>query len=153
MEKHQETESKRHMDLSRSLSLIDNKIDALYFSGRANRFELEKLQSQRESIVAQLDRLTPGRITVTDHALIRYIERVMKVDLDMVRNQIFTDAQKQIVGTLKSCILPIGAGHSAVIRNQVVVTVLPEKKNSSRQTRVPKSSDYKKRQQALDRAQ
>ena len=153
MGKQLEAEGKQHMDLSRSLAIIDRKIDSLSYTATVNRSEIKRLQDQREEIVGKLDRLTPGRITVTDHALVRYMERVLGIDLEEVRTKMFTDAQRQIVSTLNSCILPIGEGQAAVLKNRVVVTILPERKNSSRLTRAPKSNNFKKRQQALERGE
>lgn len=151
MGKRQEAESKRHMELSRSLALIDREIDSLSYCPSVNRSEIKRLQDCREETAAQLDGLTPGQITVTDHALVRYLERVLGIDLNEVRQKMFSDAQKVMVGALGSCVLPIGNGQAAVIKNRVVLTVLPERKNSSRLTRAPKSNNYKKRQQAPKR--
>lgn len=60
---------------------------------------------------------------VTDHALVRYLERIMGLDVEAIRETILTPAQKQQVRDVRECKLPLGGGHTAVVVNSVVVTI------------------------------
>lgn len=69
------------------------------------------------------------RIKVTDHALIRYIERVRGVDLDAVRreisNKVETGVEHEAGAVIKDC-------NRYVLDGNVVVTVHPNRTPSRR---------------------
>lgn len=79
---------------------------------------LAKQQSQAEQQVAQLKTKS---VVVSEHAIVRYMERVHGIDLDQLKNEIVGRDHT----TLK---LPNGQfgvnGHKIRVKNGVVVTVL-----------------------------
>lgn len=147
MRKHRLEEGKRHLALMRAIDSLDHQIAIKSYAKNSDWRALQNLQAEREKLVAELDQLTPGRITVSDHALIRYIERVLKVDLDEVRRSMLNEKQRAIVSEFKSCVLPLGSKMYAVVKNRVVVSVVPAKRPSDRLVRAPKSKPYKKEAQ------
>lgn len=60
---------------------------------------------------------------LTEHALLRYIERVHGIDLDQIRAQMLTPAVAEQIRTLRSCRLPIGNGVTLVVEAGVIKTV------------------------------
>lgn len=64
------------------------------------------------------------RIGVSDHALVRYIERVKKIDLTHVRNEILEKGVANSVGALGGQGIYPCDGFRAVVRNNMVLTVL-----------------------------
>lgn len=61
--------------------------------------------------------------TVTEHALLRYCERMYGIDLEKVKADILTPATVNKINALKSCKLEIGPGVHIVVKQRVVVTV------------------------------
>jgi hypothetical protein len=62
-------------------------------------------------------------LRVSDHAIVRYFERVLGVDMDQVRNKIATNELKRVHKQLGDGKLPM-KDFTAVIKNGVVLTVL-----------------------------
>lgn len=62
--------------------------------------------------------------TVTDHALVRYMERVMKLDVEAIRATMLTADNKAWIAKFRDGKFPIGEGHYAKAVDGVVVTVL-----------------------------
>lgn len=69
------------------------------------------------------------RLTVTDHAVVRYLERVLHIDLDKIRE----DIQAEIAGGRVIAVPPRGGGvaflgprkkSACIVRDEKVVTVL-----------------------------
>lgn len=60
--------------------------------------------------------------TISEHALLRYIERVMGFDLDALRRQIMTDSVTSIIQSLPNGRIP-AEGCRLVVQNGTVVTV------------------------------
>lgn len=60
---------------------------------------------------------------VTDHALVRYLQRVVGLDVEAFRLTMLTPAQLKMAKTLKECDIPLGGGVTAVVRGGVVVTI------------------------------
>jgi hypothetical protein len=61
---------------------------------------------------------------VTEHALLRYIERVYGIDLDVIKGDILTENTIQAIKTLGSGKYPIGSGLKAVVKGGNVVSVV-----------------------------
>lgn len=64
-------------------------------------------------------------LTVTDHAVIRYIERVLGIDCAVIRERIAHDRLRQAHAVLGDGSYGVGSGHEAVVRDSRVVTVRP----------------------------
>lgn len=63
-----------------------------------------------------------GPIIVTEHALLRYLERVYGIDLDGVRGEIIAGAESTI-RFMRDGQIQRPEGHTLVIKNMTVVTV------------------------------
>lgn len=61
---------------------------------------------------------------VSDHALLRYLERVKGVDVDALREEILGEGRREAVQKLLNCKLPIGGGAKLIVQHRVVVTVI-----------------------------
>lgn len=62
---------------------------------------------------------------VSEHAILRYIERVMEVNIDEVVSKIMVIAPKvAIVGDGN---FPVGNGCIAVVKNNAIVTIKPSR--------------------------
>lgn len=93
---------KRQMkDASSAFNLAQNKVDKL-------EADIKALESKKE-------------LTVSDHAVLRYIERVMGINLDNIRTDIIEQVEKHydVLGDGK---YPIDNGRT-VIQNGVIVTI------------------------------
>lgn len=64
-------------------------------------------------------------VTVSDHALVRYMERVMNLDLDSIRQQILTPER---VSAIKAGAVEIIGGDCTLrCKNRTVITIVKEK--------------------------
>ncbi len=60
---------------------------------------------------------------VSEHAQLRYIERVLGVDLDEIKAAILTDQMLATINALGSGKFPMDGGMKAIVRNKTVVTI------------------------------
>ncbi|MEJ0012827.1 MAG: hypothetical protein WDM94_09415 [Bauldia sp.] len=74
----------------------------------------------------------PRTVMVSDHALLRYLERVKGVDIESARAEVIA-----ITGVAAALGAPTAVrdGHAYVIKNYTVTTVLPKGGRPSRQSR------------------
>jgi hypothetical protein len=72
-----------------------------------------------------MGKLKPPAIVVTDHAVIRYMERAMGIDVDAVRAKILSDCGSR-AAALPNANLAIPGGLYAVVRDGAVVTIRPK---------------------------
>lgn len=99
--------------------------------------ERDRLQAERDtaaramkqcdkeiSEVATQIKLATANPVVSEHALLRYIERKLGVDLKACRREILTDKLAEAIQTLGSGKYPIGDGMKAVVKQNVVVSVI-----------------------------
>ncbi len=64
----------------------------------------------------------PGDVRVSDHALVRYLERVMKFDIEAVRKQILTPEREHYIRAGASRIIVDGV--QFVVRDKTIVTTI-----------------------------
>lgn len=96
---------------------------------RKNLKEAQRLYSDAEEVRSKLqkevDRIkTNGNIKVSEHAMLRYIERVKGINLDALENEIVTDKLKTMVDSLGgSGKFPIDEC-TVVMNNHIIVTII-----------------------------
>lgn len=85
---------------------LREKINAIFFI----KSQIKKLQK------------TDG-LKVSEHAIIRYIERVEKRNIQEIENKIANKRILELVDKFKSGEFPSGNGFSVVVKNNTVVTI------------------------------
>lgn len=69
-----------------------------------------------------------SQLIITDHAILRYLERVKGINVEEIKEEIITPEIKNIIATLGSSsgTYPSGTGYSVVLKKNTVVTVIIE---------------------------
>lgn len=90
--------------------------------------DLSRLMSQLDGVQKEIESIksTGGKVAViSEHAIIRYLERAMGLDLEQLRSEIHSDkfksAYKAMGGNGR---YPIGNGVTAVVRDGVIVSIV-----------------------------
>jgi len=63
-------------------------------------------------------------MTVTDHAMVRYFERVLGIDIEEVKKQILTENVVTMARSLGNGKYPIENGCRVIVQNNSVVTIV-----------------------------
>lgn len=84
-------------------------------------------QSTIDKLTAEIDKLKKksNKIVVSEHALLRYFERVMKFDLEEIKKKVLPETLDAPVKTLGSGTYPTET-HKVRIKDGVVVTILTD---------------------------
>ena len=93
---------------------------------KALQSNLQKLKSQKSKVQSEIDQLTSsdGGLIVSEHALIRYMERVMDFDMSLIAGAMLEDQLKSAHQKLGNGTYPLSDGNKVVIRNNTIVSVL-----------------------------
>lgn len=94
--------------------LADEKIE--------NAKNLEQARQKLAAIQHQIDAATAD-VVVSEHAMLRYMERVMGVDLEQVRVHILADGREDLIRSAGSGTYPILDDIKAVVKGRTVVTI------------------------------
>lgn len=87
--------------------------------------EAQSAADQLQKVKAEIKALKdPQIIEVTDHAVVRYAQRVMDLDIDAIRAKILTDDVKNQINAMGSGKYPIGNGFKAVCCGEKIVSVI-----------------------------
>lgn len=102
---------KSEIDLiRRERQLIDERLSTAERNLKKTEDELKKLK-------------TGNKIIVSEHAVLRYLERTMELDLKAVENEILTEETLRQYRTLGNGKYPVSNGCKAVIKDNVVLTI------------------------------
>ncbi len=89
--------------------------------------DCEQLRKRLEVLRKQLKTATDQEPVVSEHAILRYLERVLNIDIDAVRSAIMPAKTKHLVGQFRSGEFPTDEdGVRAVAKNGVVVTIIKD---------------------------
>jgi len=83
-----------------------------------------KAKEQLKDLCAEVSRALEGEASVSEHAIIRYLERVNGLNLDTIREAILSPAMKKAIDSMGSGKYPIGNGCRAVVKGKTVVSVI-----------------------------
>lgn len=102
---------KSEIDLiRRERQLIDERLSTAERNLKKTEDELKKLK-------------TGNKIIVSEHAVLRYLERTMELDLKAVENEILTEETLRQYRTLGNGKYPVSNGCKAVIKDNIVLTI------------------------------
>ena len=106
------------------LSTQEDQAKALAISIRDDQRYLNQCRQRIAKLSAQLAAQEQNKeVKVSDHALLRYIERVMGADLDKFRAEILTEQNRKAIEFAGDCTIKSG-GVEFVVKNRTVVTVI-----------------------------
>lgn len=109
--------------LKKRLTRIDSDIDDIRAEQTRLNTQMSDLLAEKQRLEQLIESLIPKKLTVSDHAILRYVERVMGIDIEQIRNTIASEKVEQTVATLGDSKVPLGNGAYAVVKNHSVVTV------------------------------
>jgi hypothetical protein len=126
MSTHQEIEALKveAAAVAARISTQEDEAQALAIQIRHDREYLNQCRQRIAKLSAQLAAQEPNKeVKVSDHALLRYIERVMGADLDKFRADILTEQNRKAIEFAGDCTIKSG-GVEFVVKNRTVVTVI-----------------------------
>lgn len=107
-------------DLKKSLVQLEKEREAFVQSTQLNKASLDKRIEQLQRKISLIEQ----PIKVSDHAVLRYLERVLGLNLDDVRAEILSSGVEAQIRQLGSGKYPLKGGGKAVVNGNVIVTVI-----------------------------
>ena len=95
------------------------------------QIEASKLKRELGKIKQQIENLKSkdnGKIIITEHALLRYIERVLGINLNELQQRILDESDMKTIRSLGNCTYPKD-GFKLKIKDGKVLTVLGKSEN------------------------
>lgn len=90
--------------------------------------EYDTLRKNLNTIKEKISKLTSNKeIIISEHALLRYVERVLNIDVEEISNSILTDQFKTLVYTLGDGKIPLNNDFTAIVKDNVVTTIISNK--------------------------
>lgn len=84
--------------------------------------ELNKVHKNYDVISKQIDQLTKD-FTVTEHALLRYCERIYNIDLNEMSKKIIESESLKKYDLYGNGEYPLGNGLKMIIKDKIIVTI------------------------------
>lgn len=87
--------------------------------------EISKKEKLLNSINQEIAELSTNQIIISEHAILRYLERVLGVDIELVKKEILTSDLEKKIEVLGNGTYPIQDGlFKAKVRNGTIITIL-----------------------------
>lgn len=88
--------------------------------------QIQQTQDAIAKVEHSISKLTKREIVVSEHAILRYLERIEGIDMEEVCRKILPDAVKQQSELIGDGNFPVN-GHTVRIKSRVVMTVVANK--------------------------
>jgi predicted nucleic acid-binding Zn-ribbon protein len=107
----------------------ERRLEALHEEQSALEQKIRGEQKDLGSIRAQIEKLTRKKkvVVVSEHAILRYLERVKGIDIEATKKEILPEAVGNVAAELGTGEFPAGT-HSVKVKDSVVVTILTKEK-------------------------
>ena len=111
-------------DLKSKIETIHGRISEHQREMTALQGEVAQMEATRRFLLSEVERRSRPTedVRITDHALLRYVERVFKIDVDALRRQILTDGVAKGIEHGASTITVNGAQFR--VKDRSIVTVI-----------------------------
>jgi len=110
--------------LQSRLTIAEAEFNAVRDDVREAQRKESAARTRRDGLKAQLEKLTtsPKEVVVTEHAILRYIERVYGIDLDEIRQRMLGGNVLALIDQFGSGKIPCEGGR-LIVKDRTVVTV------------------------------
>lgn len=81
------------------------------------------LRSDLNTIIRKINNLLSSDVVLTEHALLRYLERIQGVDLAEIKNNILDDTTKDQIKVLGSGRFPKD-GYTLIVKNNTIISIV-----------------------------
>lgn len=98
-------------------------VKTLREESRLKNQEYARALNDLEALSKEISNIRHLTITMSDHAVLRYLERSMPLDISRIRNEILTEEFCFVVKKMGDGKYPVGKGLKAVVVNSVIVTI------------------------------
>jgi hypothetical protein len=121
-------------DLKSKIKTIHGRISEHQREMTALQGEVAQMEATRRSLLAEVERRSrpADDVRITDHALLRYVERVFGIDIDAVRREILTDGVAKGIELGASTITVNGIQFR--VKDRSIVTVIGADQKTHRKT-------------------
>jgi hypothetical protein len=110
-------------ELNSRLHKLKQKLNSKNYDKGVLTKEIEDIEKKIISIEKQIQDYNNQGIVVTEHAVLRYIERVLGIDTIEIRKKILDEKSKEDILTLGNCLYPRD-GYKIRVQNKRVLTVI-----------------------------
>lgn len=91
--------------------------------------EHESLLEEERLLTDQIQLLKKRRqLSMSDHAIVRYMERVLGIDIEQITNQVITGDLKTKVNAMGNGTYGIVEGFKVIIKDNYILTVVKKEK-------------------------
>jgi len=60
---------------------------------------------------------------VSEHATLRYVDRILKIDLGKIQEDILSEENKKVINEVSSCKIPFKNDYLLIVKNKTVITI------------------------------
>lgn len=107
------------------LASLEGEIEAEELILQQKLEELANKKKKKQNLQKKLKKLTPkGEITFTEHSLLRYAERVLKIDFEAIKQEILSEEIKEMLKVLPATgSFPNKKGYNVIFKNGSITTI------------------------------
>jgi uncharacterized protein YydD (DUF2326 family) len=111
----------------KSLQVKKTKIQGEIIDLRKTLKELDKQLGERErafdQVQRELDAVLKNNPVISEHAMLRYVERFLGVNLKEIEKDILSEETLKIINKISSGKIPYKKDHVLIVKNKTIVTI------------------------------
>lgn len=112
-------------EITKELKTAKEKVSSIQGELTAKDREIAQATKRLTEIEKSINGKTGNQVVVSEHAMLRYIERVLGIDLEELQQKILPPGNADAISSLGDGTYPIGE-HRIKVKSGTIVTVLPK---------------------------
>jgi chromosome segregation ATPase len=117
-------------DLQTKIKKLDVEITENLKERKALDKRINTIRADIASLQKEVDKLKTANVIVTEHAMLRYLERVQGIDMEEVKRAILPENSRKIIAQLGPGTYPVN-GFKIKVADRSVVTVISNLESES----------------------
>jgi predicted transcriptional regulator len=85
---------------------------------------LQKVNNEINQIQHEIEKQISSKPQISDHALLRYLERTEQINIEQLKDQLLTPKLVEIINTFHSGRFPISNDLQAIVKNNTITTII-----------------------------
>lgn len=108
-----------------NLSNLNKDLDQLKRESSTVNSKIVKKKREIASIENKINKMHTGKVIISEHAIIRYLERIEGINMEAVKDKMVNSRTRDAINVLTSGTFPIQGGRLEV-KNNIVITVIKD---------------------------
>lgn len=119
--------SRRLKTLTSRRAKLSRDLKSVYEKRPVDKHVVSVIKGKMDKATKEIEKIQKGTIIISEHALLRYLQYVYKLDVETIETEILSDATISMMKGMGNGKYGVGSDLMAILVDNTVVSIVPRK--------------------------